>query len=178
MIRILIFYPSRIPDPGVKKAPDPGPGSATLNERQRYCGHLRKKENDYYNIRLSVVLRIRGILVRIRIRGSVSLTNGSGSSSFRQWPSRRQVANPQKKFSKFFSKFFLLFLLDDRRSIPLIKGSWHGRPKNLGSRAGTLPWRKQRESLNTYNTMYIGTKTVFSFKFSAVAQLKIFFTNL
>jgi hypothetical protein len=27
-IRILIFYPSRIPDPGVKKAPDPG--SATL----------------------------------------------------------------------------------------------------------------------------------------------------
>jgi hypothetical protein len=23
-IRILIFYPSRIPDPGVKKAPDPG----------------------------------------------------------------------------------------------------------------------------------------------------------
>ncbi len=27
-IRILIFYPSRMPDPGVKKAPDPG--SATL----------------------------------------------------------------------------------------------------------------------------------------------------
>ncbi len=30
-IRILIFYPSRIPDPGVKKAPDPGSGSATLS---------------------------------------------------------------------------------------------------------------------------------------------------
>ncbi len=29
-IRILIFYPSRIPDPGVKKAPDLGSGSATL----------------------------------------------------------------------------------------------------------------------------------------------------
>jgi hypothetical protein len=29
-IRILIFYPSRIPDPGVKKAPDPGSSSATL----------------------------------------------------------------------------------------------------------------------------------------------------
>jgi hypothetical protein len=27
-IRMLTFYPSRIPDPGVKKAPDPG--SATL----------------------------------------------------------------------------------------------------------------------------------------------------
>jgi hypothetical protein len=31
-IRMLTFYPSRIPDPGVKKAPDPGFGSgyATL----------------------------------------------------------------------------------------------------------------------------------------------------
>ncbi len=29
-IRILIFYASRIPYPGVKKAPDPGSGSATL----------------------------------------------------------------------------------------------------------------------------------------------------
>ncbi len=28
--RILTFYPSRIPDPGFKKAPDPGTGSATL----------------------------------------------------------------------------------------------------------------------------------------------------
>ncbi len=27
---MLTFYPSRIPDPGVKKAPDPGTGSATL----------------------------------------------------------------------------------------------------------------------------------------------------
>jgi len=29
-IRILIFYPFRIPDPGVKKPPDPESGSATL----------------------------------------------------------------------------------------------------------------------------------------------------
>ncbi len=29
-IRILIFYPSRIPNPEVKKAPDPESGSATL----------------------------------------------------------------------------------------------------------------------------------------------------
>ncbi len=33
-IRILIFYPSRIPDPGVKTAPDPG--SATLESRKRF----------------------------------------------------------------------------------------------------------------------------------------------
>jgi hypothetical protein len=30
-IRILIFYPSRIPDPGVKKAPDSESGSLTLD---------------------------------------------------------------------------------------------------------------------------------------------------
>ena len=30
-IQMLTFYPSWIPDPGVKKAPDPGSGSATLN---------------------------------------------------------------------------------------------------------------------------------------------------
>jgi hypothetical protein len=29
---MLTLYPSRIPDPGVKKAPDPGSGSATLRE--------------------------------------------------------------------------------------------------------------------------------------------------
>jgi hypothetical protein len=34
-IRMLTFYPSRIPDPGVKKALDPGSGSATLISPQR-----------------------------------------------------------------------------------------------------------------------------------------------
>ncbi len=33
-IRILTFYPSRIPDPGVKKAPDAGSGSATLVQKK------------------------------------------------------------------------------------------------------------------------------------------------
>jgi hypothetical protein len=33
-IRILILYPLRIPDPGVKKAPDPWSGSATLLDRR------------------------------------------------------------------------------------------------------------------------------------------------
>jgi hypothetical protein len=35
-IRILTFYPSQIPDPGVKKAPDPGSGSATLGTTVEY----------------------------------------------------------------------------------------------------------------------------------------------
>jgi hypothetical protein len=34
-IWMLTFYPSRIPDPGVKKAPDPGSGSATLSSRMK-----------------------------------------------------------------------------------------------------------------------------------------------
>jgi hypothetical protein len=42
------------------------------------------------NQKLKAALRIRDILVRIRIRGSVPLTNGSGSCHFRYWPSRRQ----------------------------------------------------------------------------------------
>ncbi len=36
-IRMLTFYPSRIPDPGVKKAPDPGSGSATLLSSLYQC---------------------------------------------------------------------------------------------------------------------------------------------
>jgi hypothetical protein len=32
---MLTFYPSRIPDPGVKKAPDPG--SATLLKTLQFC---------------------------------------------------------------------------------------------------------------------------------------------
>ncbi len=45
-----------------------------------------------YNIKITAMFRIRDILVRIRIRGSVPLTNVSGSRSysFHQWPSGRQ----------------------------------------------------------------------------------------
>ncbi len=37
-IRMLTFYPSRIPDPGVKRAPDPGSGFATLDVSVRKLG--------------------------------------------------------------------------------------------------------------------------------------------
>jgi hypothetical protein len=38
----LDFYPSRIPDPGVKKTPDPGSGSATLESQKPaiQMGHI------------------------------------------------------------------------------------------------------------------------------------------
>jgi hypothetical protein len=41
-IRMLTFYPSWIPDPGVKKAPNPGSGSATLASAVR--GEHSRKE--------------------------------------------------------------------------------------------------------------------------------------
>jgi hypothetical protein len=41
-IRMLTFYPSRIPDPGVKKAPDPGSGSATLHIMLVFLGRESK----------------------------------------------------------------------------------------------------------------------------------------
>ncbi len=56
----------------------------------------------YITLHCWPVLRIRDILVRIRIRGSVPLTNGSRSSYFRQWR--------QQNF--FFSNFFCFSLLE------------------------------------------------------------------
>jgi hypothetical protein len=41
-IRMLTFYPSRIPDPGVKKAPDPG--SAILQESPVKIRYLRPRK--------------------------------------------------------------------------------------------------------------------------------------
>ncbi len=56
------------------------------------------------------VLQIQDILVwiRIRIRGSMPLTNGSGSCYFRHWPSRCQ-----EKLILFFY-FFCLLLFEGR----------------------------------------------------------------
>ncbi len=98
----------------------------------------------------------RIILVRIRVRGSIPLTNGSGSFSFRQWPSRCQQLFKRKNFlliiftfSSFFTdkkllkshktaeiKVFLtvLFFLDGRIHIRIriwLNGSGSGRHKNL-----------------------------------------------
>jgi hypothetical protein len=53
---------------------------------------------------LDQMWRIREILVRIRIRGSIPPTNGSGSCYFRQWPSRHQQ---KKKISSFFAYYFM-----------------------------------------------------------------------
>jgi hypothetical protein len=85
-------------------------------------------------------IQIHGILVWIRIRGSLPLTNGSETFYFRHETSRRQQKKiiKKKSFSAYYflkvhlntfskikskkevtkqyeSKFFLLLLLDDRR---------------------------------------------------------------
>ncbi len=77
------------------------------------------------------VLGIHNIFVRIRIRirGSMTLTNGSGSYYFRYGPSRCQ----QKLiFSKFSAYFFLK--VEGSGFVPLTNGSGSGcrRPKNIG----------------------------------------------
>ncbi len=75
------------------------------------------------------LLWIRDMLVRIiRIRGSVSLTNGYGSYYFRPWPSRRQ----QKTF--FFSKFFLLISGPFWRYIYIIFLRWKVIKESQNSR--------------------------------------------
>ncbi len=52
------------------------------------------------------MLRIREILVRIRIRGSGHLTNGSGSSCFCLWPSRQLNVFCLLIFEATFTSFF------------------------------------------------------------------------
>ncbi len=103
------------------------------------------------------VFRIHDILEWIRIRGSMPLTNGSGSCFFRHWPSRCQPKNyfcsnifsayyclkvhlhnfPKKKSQKEsqnsrnqgFSYYFCM-MTEGSGSKPLTNGSGSGRPKN------------------------------------------------
>ncbi len=106
----------------------------------------------------SPVLRIHDILVRIRIRGSMPLTNGSGSCYFRLWPSRNQDANKTLIFYNFFFTayffmkvhfwrytsgflqnsrnqgfaYYFCLMIEGSGSVPLTNGSGSGsrRPKN------------------------------------------------
>ncbi len=73
-----------------------------LSENGKFCAALKVLESSQVQAP-KPVLRIPDIMVRIRIRGSVPLTNRSGSCYFRQWSSRWQ----QQKIFYFFC--FLLF---------------------------------------------------------------------
>ncbi len=84
----LLFQEQPLPEPAA-------PGSAA-SHRGVQSGSARLQVPDKLHICLLfyAVLRIHDIVVRIRIRGSTPLTNGSGFGSgschFRHWPSRRQ----------------------------------------------------------------------------------------
>ncbi len=77
------------------------------------------------------MLRIRDILVRIRIRGSVPLTNGSGSCSGSGVSDlSRRLQNIIK--NQGFSCYFCL-IIEESGSVPLTNGSGSGswRPTNI-----------------------------------------------
>ncbi len=107
---------------------------------------------------LILVLRIHDILVwiRIRIRGSMHLNNGSGSSYFRHWPSIGQQKTNKKKvfllftfrrvhlhhFSKISQKevtnsrnqgfsYYFCLMIEGTGSMTLTNGSGSRRPKNI-----------------------------------------------
>ncbi len=97
------------------------------------------------------VLRIHDILVWIRIRGSMPLTNGFGSGScyFRHWPSRCQkkliclknfsvyyflevhLHHFSKEKSQNESQNIFAMMIGGSGSIPLTNGTGTGRPKNM-----------------------------------------------
>jgi hypothetical protein len=66
-----------------------------------------KKQKNLFKNMLLAVFRIHDILVWIRIRGSMPLTNESGSCHKKSKRSHKTVP--------YESRFFLLFLLDDLR---------------------------------------------------------------
>ncbi len=57
-IRILIFYPSRTPDLGVKKAPNPGSGSATLVETDSAVQELLELVWSWFRWKLFILATI------------------------------------------------------------------------------------------------------------------------
>ncbi len=109
------------------------------------------KANGMCNFMSAAVFRIRHILVRIRIRGSVPLTNWSGSRSgscsCRLWPSGLQ----QKIYIFFFAyyctlwryiyivlqkikshkSYYFCVMMEGYGYVPLTNGSGSGRPKNV-----------------------------------------------
>ncbi len=93
-------------------------GRSSLNKKNlRIHWERRKIFQDFSKFSLSLnyaepALRIHDILVWIRIRGSMPLTNGSGSFYFHHWHSRcRQKTNFKKVFLHitFWRYFYIIF---------------------------------------------------------------------
>ncbi len=81
-IRRLTFYPSRIPDPGFKKASDPGSGSATLvTKMMRIRMDLWK--SGIYTAMTSRSRCLTWLLARIELERMLA-----GSGKWKWWPDR------------------------------------------------------------------------------------------
>ncbi len=78
------------------------------------------------------VLRIHDILVWIRIRGSMPLTNGSGFGSyiFCHWPSRRQQKTDIKKGISTFTFWRYIYIIFQRQKVK--KKSQNSRNQKSG----------------------------------------------
>jgi hypothetical protein len=88
------------------------------------------------------VFRIRDILVWIRIRGSMPLTNGSGSFYFRHGHSRGQTKN------KFFLKFFCLLLFEGTFTLFFKDKKYKRSHKTVGIMVFILFLLDDRESVS------------------------------
>jgi hypothetical protein len=73
--RIQIFYPSQIPDPGVKKAPDPGSGFAILS---------RPTEKEGENLPLLLLFSLYRVLPSRRYRYLMPEKNLCDNLSFKE----------------------------------------------------------------------------------------------
>jgi hypothetical protein len=92
------------------------------------------------------VLRIHDILVWIRIRGSMSLANVSGSFKIK---SKKESQNSR---NQGFSYYFCMIIEGSgsgAASIPLTNGSGSGRPKNMWIR-----WIRIRIRIRIRNTAF------------------------
>jgi hypothetical protein len=86
--RILIFYPFLIPDPGDKKAPDPGSRSATLANRHILTRHrVPKREEKWY---ISICDTISTLILQV---GITVCSSGSDNIGLRAhlWLSQNQI---------------------------------------------------------------------------------------
>jgi hypothetical protein len=141
-------------------------GSGSRNEGpDPYALNTVQPQND----QLQTVFRIHDILgwIRIRIRGSMPLTNGSGSPD----PDPAifvidlQDASKKLNFNTIFSAYYFLKvhlhhfskIKSQKGSIPLTSGSGSGRPKNMWIR--WIRIRNTRYKPSSYQTSIYKTSS-------------------
>ncbi len=98
-IRMLTFYPSRILDPGVKKAPGPGSGSATLIQAIFYRYHMPNWVR-WSRTRIKVKARIR-IRIKVQIQEVWRVKMGPWRAEDTQWRRGCSKMGPRRPCSQW-----------------------------------------------------------------------------